>query len=106
MQVTDFNSQTRSHRESQQDTYSTDLFTQCRKFSKPIKNPADHDGTRCYVIILNTLSVSLLLIVAAALFLAAGLRGEAKKELNGMYTSDCRNHAKINCLQIGAALWC
>ena len=65
MQVTDFTPQIRSHRGSQQDRYSTDLFTHPRKFNKPIKNPADYDGTRCYVIILNTLSVSLLLIAAA-----------------------------------------
>ena len=31
----------------------------------------------------------------AALFLAAGLRGEAQKVLNGMSDSDCRNYAKI-----------
>ena len=41
------------------------LFTHPRKFNKPIKNPADYDGTRCYVIILTTLSVSLLLVAAA-----------------------------------------
>ena len=62
MQVTDLTPQTSSHRESQQDRYSTDLFTHPRKFNKPIKNPANYDGTRCYVIVLNTLSVSLLLI--------------------------------------------
>ena len=31
----------------------------------------------------------------AALFLAAGLRGQAQKVLNGMSDSDCRNYAKI-----------
>lgn len=65
MHVTDFTPQTRSHRESQQDRNSTDLFTHPRKFNKPVKNPADYDGARCYVIILNTLSVSLLLVAAA-----------------------------------------
>jgi len=31
----------------------------------------------------------------AASFLAAGLRGEAQKVLNGMSGSDCRNYTKI-----------
>ena len=31
---------------SQQDTYSIDLFTHRPKLNKPIKNPADYDGTR------------------------------------------------------------
>ena len=85
--------------ESQQDTYSIDLFTHRPKLNKPIKNPADYDGTqslrdylkhfeRCSVV--NGWNQE-----EAALFLAAGLRGEAQKVLNGMSDSDCRNYAKI-----------
>ena len=85
--------------ESQQDTYSTDLFTHRPKLSKPIKNPAEYDGTqslrdylkhfdRCSVV--NGWNQE-----EAALFLAAGLRGEAQKMLNGMSDSDCRTYAKI-----------
>ncbi|CAH3027943.1 unnamed protein product [Porites evermanni] len=81
------------------DTYSTDLFTHRPKLSKPIKNPADYDGTqslrdylkhfeRCSVV--NGWNQE-----EAALFLAAGLRGEAQKVLNGMSDSDCRTYAKI-----------
>ena len=85
--------------ESQQDTYSTDLFTHRPKLNKAIKNPVDYDGTqslrdylkhfeRCSVV--NGWNQE-----EAALFLAAGLRGEAQKVLNGMSDSDCRNYAKI-----------
>lgn len=85
--------------ESQQDTYSTYLFTHCQKFNKPIKNPADYDGTRslsdylkhferCSVV--NGWSQE-----EAALLLAARLREEAQKVLNGMSDSECRNYAKI-----------
>ena len=85
--------------ESQQDTYSTYLFTHCQKFHKLIKNPADYDGTRslsdylkhferCSVV--NGWSQE-----EAALLLAARLREEAQKVLNGMSDSDCRNYAKI-----------
>ena len=85
--------------ESQQDTYSTYLFTHCQKFHKLIKNPADYDGTRslsdylkhferCSVV--NGWSQE-----EAALLLAARLREEAQKVLNGMSDSECRNYAKI-----------
>ena len=78
---------------------SADLFTNCRKFSKPVKNPADYDGTqslrdylkhfeRCSVV--NGWNNN-----EAAVFLAASLRGEAQRVLNGMSDSDCRNYAKI-----------
>ena len=85
--------------ESQQDTSSLPLFTHRRNFNKPIKNHADYDGAqslrdylkhfeRCSVV--NGWSQE-----EAALFLAAGLRGEAQKMLNGMSDSDCRNYAKL-----------
>ena len=85
--------------ESVTDHNSTDLFTQRRKFNKPVKNPADYDGSqslrdylrhfeRCSVV--NGWSKD-----EAAVFLVASLRGEAQKVLNGMSDSDCRNYAKI-----------
>ena len=66
--------------ESQQDTSSLPLFTHRRNFNKPIKNYADYDGAqslrdylkhfeRCSVV--NGWTQE-----EAALFLAAGLRGE------------------------------
>lgn len=78
---------------------SADLFTHHRKFTKPVKNPADYDGTqslrdylkhfeRCSVV--NGWSKE-----EAAVFLAASLRGEAQKVLNGMSDGDCQNYAKI-----------
>ncbi|KAL9970195.1 hypothetical protein ACROYT_G022529 [Oculina patagonica] len=85
--------------ESEPSNNSADLFTNRRKFSKPVKNPADYDGTqslrdylkhfeRCSVV--NGWNED-----EAAVFLAASLRGEAQKVLNGMSDSDCRNYAKI-----------
>ena len=85
--------------ENQLDNSSADLFTPRRKFTKPVKNPADYDGTqslrdylkhfeRCSVV--NGWSKD-----EAAVFLAASLRGEAQKVLHGMSDSDCRNYAKI-----------
>ena len=70
-----------------------------RKFTKPVKNPTDYDGTqslrdylkhfeRCSVV--NGWSKD-----EAAVFLAASLRSKAQKVLNGMSDSDCRNYAKI-----------
>ena len=85
--------------ESDTDHSSADLFTQRRKFNKPVKNPADYDGSqslrdylrhfeRCSVF--NGWSKD-----EAAVFLAASLRGEAQKVLNGMSDSDCRNYARL-----------
>ncbi|CAH3147049.1 unnamed protein product [Pocillopora meandrina] len=79
--------------ESDTDHNSADLFTQSRKFNKPVKNPADYDGSqslrdylrhfeRCSVV--NGWSKD-----EAAVFLAASLCGEAQKVLNGMSDSDC-----------------
>ena len=81
------------------DNSPTELFTHHRKFLKPVKNPADYDGTqllrdylkhfeRCSVV--NGWNKE-----DAAVFLAASLRGQVKKVLNGMSDSDCRNYAKI-----------
>ena len=81
------------------DNFPTDLFTHHRKFLKPVKNPADFDGTqslrdylkhfeRCSVV--NGWNKK-----EAAVFLAATLHGEAQKVINGMSDSDCRNYAKI-----------
>lgn len=75
------------------------MFTPRRKFTKPVENPTDYDGTqslrdylkhfeRCSVV--NSWSKD-----EAAVFLAASLRGEAQKVLNDMFDSDCRNYAKI-----------
>ena len=69
--------------DSSSDNYSADLFTHHRKFMKPVKNPADYDGTqalrdylkhfeRCPVV--NGWSKE-----EAAVFLAASLPGEAQK---------------------------
>ena len=66
---------------------------------KPVKNPADYDGTqslrdylkhfeRCSVV--NGWSKE-----EAAVFLAASLRGEAQKVLNGLSDTDCRDYKKI-----------
>ena len=85
--------------ESEPNNNSADLFTPRRKFSKPVKNPADYDGTlslrdylkhfeRCSVV--NGWNKD-----EAAVFLAASLRGEAQKVMNGMSDSDCRNYGKI-----------
>ena len=85
--------------ENESDNYSADLFTHHRKFMKPVKNPADYDGTqslgdylrhfeRCSVV--NGWSKE-----EAAVFLAASLRGEAQKVLNGLSDTDCRNYKKI-----------
>ena len=71
--------------ESDTDHNSADLFIQRQKFNKPVKNPADYDGSqslrdylrhfeRCSVA--NGWSKD-----EAAIFLAASLRGEAKKSL-------------------------
>ena len=81
------------------DNFPTDLFAHHRKFLKPVKNPADYDGTqslrdylkhfeRCSVV--NGWNKE-----EAAVFLAASLRGEAQNVINGMSDSDCRNCAKI-----------
>ena len=75
--------------ENESDNYSADLFT----------DPADYDGTqslrdylrhfeRCSVA--NGWSKE-----EAAVFLAASLRGEAQKVLNGLSDTDCRNYKKI-----------
>ena len=88
-----------SSSESELNNNSADLFTPRRKFSKPVKNPADYDGTqslrdylkhfeRCSVV--NGWNMD-----EAAVFLAASLRGEAQNVLNGMCDSDCRNYTKI-----------
>ena len=85
--------------ENESDNYSADLFTHHRKFMKPVKNPADYDGTqplrdylkhfeRCSVV--NSWSKE-----EAAVFLAASLRGEAQKVLNGLSDTDCRDYKKI-----------
>lgn len=85
--------------ENESDNYSADLFTHHRKFMKPVKNPADYDGTqslrdylkhfeRCSVV--NGWSKE-----EAAVFLAASLRGEAQKVLNGLSDTDCRDYKKI-----------
>ena len=66
---------------------------------KPVKNPADYDDTqslrdylkhfeRCSVV--NGWSKK-----EAAVFLAASLRGEAQKVLNGLSHNDCRDYKKI-----------
>ncbi|XP_068670989.1 uncharacterized protein [Montipora foliosa] len=79
--------------------FPTDLLTYHRNFLKPVKNPADYDGTqslrdylkhfeRCSVV--NGWNKE-----EAAVFLAASLRGEAQKVINGMSDSDCRNYGKI-----------
>ena len=71
--------------ESDTDHNSADLFIQRQKFNKPVKNPADYDGSqslrdylrhfeRCSVA--NGWSKD-----EAAIFLAASLRGEAQKSL-------------------------
>ena len=95
MQVTDFTTQTRSNRRVNRILiFHLFIYTQP---NKPIKNPADYDGTlslsnylkhfeRCSVV--NGWSKE-----EALLFLAGGLRGEAQKVLNGMPHS--RNYAKI-----------
>ena len=81
--------------ENESDNFSGDLFTHHRKFLKPVKNPADYDGTqslrdclkqfeRCSVV--NGWGKE-----EAAVFLAASLRGEAQKMLNGMSDGDYRN---------------
>ena len=81
------------------DNFPTDLFTHHRKILKPVKNPADFDGTqslrdylkhfeRCSVV--NGWNKE-----EAAVFLAASLRSEAQNVINGMSDSDCRNCAKI-----------
>ena len=85
--------------ESEPNNNLADLFTPRQNFSKPVKNPVDYDGTqslrdylkhfeRCSVV--NGWNKD-----EAAVFLAASLRGEAQKVLNGMSDSDCRNYAKI-----------
>ena len=85
--------------ENQLDNSSADLFTPCRKFTKPVKNPTDYDGTqslrdylkhfeRCSVV--NGWRKD-----EAAVFLATSLRGEAQKMLGGMSGSDCLNYVKI-----------
>lgn len=85
--------------ERDRDHNSADLFIQRRKLNKPVKNPADYDGSqsvrdylrhfeRCTVV--NGWSKD-----EAAVFLAVSLRGEAQKVLTGMSDSDCRNYAKI-----------
>ena len=85
--------------ENQLDNSSADLFIYRRKLTKPVKNPADYDGTqslrdylkqfeRCSVF--NGWSKD-----EAAIFLAASLRGEPQKVLNGMCDNDCRNYARI-----------
>ena len=52
--------------ESDTDHNSADLFTQCRKFNKPVKNPADYDGSQSLRDYLrDTLSVAQLLMVGA-----------------------------------------
>ena len=62
---------------SQQDTYSIDLFTHRPKLNKPIKNPADYDGTRLLCDYLKHFERCSVVNgwnqEAAALFLAAGL---------------------------------
>ena len=66
---------------------------------KPVKNPADYDGTqslrdylrhfeRCSVVIGWSKE-------EAAVFLAASLLGEAQRVLNGLPDTDCRNYKKI-----------
>ena len=71
--------------ESDTDHNSADLFIQRRKFNKPVKNPADYDGSqslrdylrhfeRCSVV--NGWSKD-----EAAISLATSLRGEAQKSL-------------------------
>lgn len=80
------------------DNYSADLFTQHRKFTIPVKNPADYDGTQSlqdylkhfeYCSVVNGWSIE-----EAAVFLAASLHGEAQKVLIGMSDSDCQNYVK------------
>ena len=84
--------------DSQLDNNSA-LFTPRQKFDKPVKNPADYDGTeslrdylkhfeRCSAV--NGWSRE-----EAAVFLAASLRSEAQKVLHGMSNNDCRNYEKI-----------
>ena len=84
---------------SQQDTYSIDLFTHRPKLNKPIKNPADYDGTRLLCDYLKHFERCSVVNgwnqEEAALFLATGLWGEAQKVLNGMSDNDCWNYAKI-----------
>ena len=80
---------------SQQDTYSTYLFTHCQKFNKSIKNPADYDVSWSLSGYLKHFERCSVANGEAALLLAARLREEAQKVLNGMSDSDCRNYAKI-----------
>ena len=85
--------------ENESDNYSAQLFTHHWKFMKPVKNPAEYDGTqslrdylrhfeRCYVV--NDWSKE-----EATVFLAGCLWGEAQKVLNGLSDTDCRNYKKI-----------
>ena len=78
--------------QNESDNYSADLFTHHRKFMKPVKNPADYDGTQSlrdylkhfeHCSVVNGWSKE-----EAAIFLAASLRGEAQKVLNGLSETD------------------
>ena len=66
---------------------------------KPVKNPADYDGTqsvRDYLRHFKRCSVvNGWIKEEAALFLSAGLRGEAQKVLNILSDTDCRNYKDI-----------
>lgn len=79
--------------QNESDNYSADLFTHHQKFMKPVKNPADYDSTQSlrdylkhfeHCSVVNGWSKE-----EAAIFLAASLRGEAQKVLNGLSETDC-----------------